>query len=428
MLAVEKRTTSVAVAALTLLSPLAVFANTATAIRSDVVPTPIPTPTYVSENPCAPYDLRKDHGAPYEHVPVLDQGPYQACATYSMAGFVDGWIQSHLPNPPVPGTPAHDALRHHATSPVVNVMNVARANGIYQYTPEVPIQELKQNDLLLESLRQNGSCNHLKIFGTRAGTASNDTAILDAFNNSSARYLEFLRDRPRIGAMIDREMSFGRIMYIGLAPIARDLHCTLLDRGLNPSDIPGRLVRDSNPALVQLIYSPPGTTGGSRVEIMAGFFDHACRGDTIRVPIPEVTKENFEPNEATRVVSHLHRLMDRPQKDPILVQFCGRVLERARPFKAYLRGQDASGACHNPSASPRPGEVRLKATSEGRHGAVIIGRKRAEDGSCKVLLRNSWGRSCGSYMSSGWECEQGNVWIDIRDLAENTYATQNFNR
>jgi hypothetical protein len=423
----DKRREWVAVA-LVLGSPSAAWAitasiegNTAFAVpEGGIPPSPVPIPTHVSSHPCEPYDLRRDHGAPYEHVPVLDQSKYSYCSTFSVAGFVDGWIQQHLPNPPRPGSEAHDRLRHHVTSPFVNHARLAAARGITRMERESPSEVVRSPENLVDQLRTSGSCNHLAVFGASRGGTRRDGEILDALNRSWQEFDTFITDRERVGRMIDNDVSFEQILYRGLAPAARNLHCALLASGVSEADIPGSLVRNTNPALMRLIFGDRGVN--SRVELINNYFNQSCQGDQISLSnLPTVDSKWFDAAEATQVVSHLHALMDRPAKEPILVSFCGRVLERGRPFKAYVD----SNKCENP-ANPRPGDPVLAEGSVGRHGGVIIGRKRNPDGSCKVLVRNSWGRSCGGYAYAGWECEQGNVWVDIRDLAENTYNVRNF--
>lgn len=54
------------------------------------------------------------------------------------------------------------------------------------------------------------------------------------------------------------------------------------------------------------------------------------------------------------------------------------------------------------------------------HSAVIIGR-RPNGPRCEILIRNSWGKSCGRY-APHLECEDGNVWIDSESLAKYLFS------
>ena len=52
------------------------------------------------------------------------------------------------------------------------------------------------------------------------------------------------------------------------------------------------------------------------------------------------------------------------------------------------------------------------------HESSIVARKFDEkSGSCKYLIRNSWGEGCGSY-SRKYECEKGQIWIPQERLVE----------
>ena len=437
--------------------PSVASGNTALRRDPDAAPTPIPTPLYVSRNPCAPYDLRKDHGAPYAELPILEQGNYSFCAAFSVESFVDGWIQSHLPNPPAPGTPEHRALRRHVTSPFLTQLQEFRDKGVEELRHHQPPGDATTIRSLIDQVRVHGSCDHLAIFGRnpkapgQPRSSRDQEKILAALGRSWSSSMSFLRDRALLHQKIDQGMSLGQILYEGLSPPARDLQACLLVNGLQEDDIPGgHLVRDTNPTLMRLLFNPNPSSGrDTEVDFLLGFFEEACREKTLHVELPPVRRKGFSPNESLEAVDYLQELMDRPEKDPVHVSFCGKVLEQARPFKAYLPGDRSicgdpkkpepepdgqwvldPGTRHRRYLPPPPRDRApvLKTGVGGTHGAVIIGRRRQADGSCQVLLRGSWGAGCGSYFVPGWNCEKGNVWIDIRDLAENTYEVHTFER
>lgn len=57
------------------------------------------------------------------------------------------------------------------------------------------------------------------------------------------------------------------------------------------------------------------------------------------------------------------------------------------------------------------------------HASIVVGRRfNPETKSCEFLIRNSWGRSCGSYRP-GITCEEGNYWIPKEDLMKGLYGT-----
>ncbi|MNJ94880.1 Papain family cysteine protease [compost metagenome] len=56
------------------------------------------------------------------------------------------------------------------------------------------------------------------------------------------------------------------------------------------------------------------------------------------------------------------------------------------------------------------------------HASVLVGRKYdKKTRQCQYLIRNSWGRGCGSY-SESWKCEEGNVWVSKEALSRGLYG------
>lgn len=64
-------------------------------------------------------------------------------------------------------------------------------------------------------------------------------------------------------------------------------------------------------------------------------------------------------------------------------------------------------------------ELEQISSTEGSHSSIILARKWI-NGSCKYLVRNSWGNSCGVLISKVVDCnkETGTFWIKDKDLNE----------
>ncbi|OUS00195.1 hypothetical protein A9Q84_03150 [Halobacteriovorax marinus] len=62
----------------------------------------------------------------------------------------------------------------------------------------------------------------------------------------------------------------------------------------------------------------------------------------------------------------------------------------------------------------------------GPHASAIIGRK-FENGSCKFLIRNSWGKSCRG-ISKDIECDEGNMWIEQGKLEESLISVSRIHK
>jgi hypothetical protein len=52
------------------------------------------------------------------------------------------------------------------------------------------------------------------------------------------------------------------------------------------------------------------------------------------------------------------------------------------------------------------------------HMSLLIARKQ-ENNKCYYLIRNSWGSSCDTYAKTGWECKNGDTWVDEDTVASN---------
>ena len=56
-----------------------------------------------------------------------------------------------------------------------------------------------------------------------------------------------------------------------------------------------------------------------------------------------------------------------------------------------------------------------------RHASSIVARK-FDGGSCKYLIRNSWGENCKRKYSEKYECEKGQLWVPKEYLVEMIYG------
>ena len=52
------------------------------------------------------------------------------------------------------------------------------------------------------------------------------------------------------------------------------------------------------------------------------------------------------------------------------------------------------------------------------HTSLLVGMRKAKDGSCEYLIRNSWGRSCAAYQNAKayLQCEDGYIWAKAETL------------
>lgn len=106
-------------------------------------------------------------------------------------------------------------------------------------------------------------------------------------------------------------------------------------------------------------------------------------------------KARFKPEVSLPTI---HRELDKGLRRamPIAVSYCSSILAEGRGFKTKDPNTDDCG----------------------RHASLITGRrKNPQSGRCELLIRNTWGNSCGSY-SKDWTCDsaKGSVWVDEQVL------------
>jgi hypothetical protein len=104
-------------------------------------------------------------------------------------------------------------------------------------------------------------------------------------------------------------------------------------------------------------------------------------------------------------------IIDQLEEDslPVGISYCANVLKRGKNFKG-IASSDITGHKYK----QKDGKDDC-----GRHASIVIG-SREKNGSCELLIRNSWGTSCSTY-SNDFDCEQGNIWIPQDVLQNNLY-------
>ena len=123
--------------------------------------------------------------------------------------------------------------------------------------------------------------------------------------------------------------------------------------------------------------------------------------------IPSFTKSKIDWNWK-KSMKILSRLLEVPNALPVMISYCGRLLEDNK-----LEG-----------VSNRFGRLKT-AKNCGRHASVILGQRKRK-GRCQYLVRDSHGTDCKRY-NRKWSCSGGSynegfgIWLDGEALAKNMY-------
>ncbi|MGE3261515.1 MAG: hypothetical protein AB7K68_07030 [Bacteriovoracia bacterium] len=148
------------------------------------------------------------------------------------------------------------------------------------------------------------------------------------------------------------------------------------------------------------------------------FLEKFCSAHSFQPEIPEPqmanrmklfprNKENLTEYRVDELEKIAHEKLNRVPAQPIGVQYCGSVQEK---IGAYEIGDDAGG---------------LLNYSCPAHASVIVGRRfNPKSKSCDFLVRDSFGPSCHNAAGTpkySWECENGQFWIDSRQLMKSTF-------
>lgn len=129
--------------------------------------------------------------------------------------------------------------------------------------------------------------------------------------------------------------------------------------------------------------------------------DAACRERRIKPRADfKCQSRNFKSSEQLKEIL-LSRLTNL-KSQPIGIAFCSKVLyDSDFKSKILFNYYDPSPSCMS-------------------HSALVIGtRKNQSTGKCEVLVRNSLGKTCDDY-DPKWECNSGNIWVDLDALTRNT--------
>lgn len=148
------------------------------------------------------------------------------------------------------------------------------------------------------------------------------------------------------------------------------------------------------------------------IEIMKDGMERICARR--RLPMSQLPREisldvsKDSPAERLRLV---HAALDQKLPQPPVVSYCLRLLnDKTARTTENLKASDEP--CRD-----RPGKF------DG-HVSLVVGRKRAENGKCQLLIRNSFGPDCYDRISKkgyDWKCEGGQIWVDEDALANNSY-------
>jgi|GEM_PF-5138402 len=313
-------------------------------------------------------------------VPVYDQRGIDNCYAFAVSQAADAYRFSH-----------GDKMRAHLTSPT-------HLSVLYAYNEKfLPLEVAKDFGVGLEPrpkfkkvslsygspsdtysiLRKSGSCNSYQYMAHR------DQLLIEAI------WLEI----RRLASQADSENR-------RLEP--EEVQC--FQEGLAYLPNAGQIIHAFSKAMDKQYP----------IEIMKAASSNLCRFRTKKMySLPAKLSGSTSQWEAPeKRLSLINAALDQVPSQPAIVSYCSRVLSDANAAATETKTSSNQEACRD---RPSPNDA---------HVSVVVGRRKAENGKCQLLVRNSWGRGCFDRVHKkpyAWECEGGQIWVDQEVLAKNAY-------
>ncbi len=315
-------------------------------------------------------------GGPMEFskMPVLNQGNTPLCFAYAAAQMIDAYRFSHDTKQP-----------KQLTSPLA----LATQDGVYnnEFRTKNHISPLEGGMIWMAigAGRRAGSCSYeaiQKLPGSEElNSAIQELKNLYAYGQARPTASSKLRapgeNTDEVADLILCKFPVLETLSSSNKTIVRQLKAALRSRSVSP--------------------------------FLKEVIDLACKNHTTplsNLPAPEHLDADevlarFPGEKASEHFIHLiHERLSTKNPQPIGITYCASILFQKNREKSIFTGDfDYDLNCN-------------------LHASVIIGRRKAPDGSCQFLIRNAAGPTCDSYYDPK-QCENGQVWVDRKRIGDN---------
>lgn len=333
-------------------------------------------------------DLRKGTGSAVG-IPHLDQGETNLCAPYTAAEMIDAWQTSTL------GRPLRPEER---TSPIALAVEFAAAND-FPYS--FPIQN--STDPLSRERGRWGGLVCVYVKSAREIGVCADRGLLETQGKGleAIAKTEALFDALRDYRMLDpRQREEKRKRF------AERIRTVL-------SSLPPAIEGPALPSIAAITEELRFFTGDDPYVPMSRLLLAKCRQSRKALPdLPECRTQidagldafgwslRTVPFRETGTFEKMNQLFSAPKPLPVAIAYCHKVVGRGHGY--------------------RPNSILHDACSQ--HWSLLIGR-RERSGKCEFLVRDTDGGS-PDRVSTDWQVDQGDVWVDAETLMRATYALQ----
>ncbi len=312
-------------------------------------------------------------------VPIFDQSGVDNCYAFAAAAAADAWRFSH-----------GDKRLYHVTSPT-------HLSVLFAYEEKLlPLEILKDIELDPDLERKLGRVN------LNRGSPTMAFEKLRRYGSCDSRGFLSHRDQLLIEAIW---LHLKKITSLADSEGRRlnDEEIQCFREGLSPFKNASWLVYAFSQAMAKKYP----------LEIMKDAATRICRFRSLRMwHLPKPLGEGLPQDRPEDRLKLIHAALDQSLPQPAVVSYCSRVLS----------DKNAKATAEPLGKGARPCTDRPK--KYDGHVSAVVGRRKAENGKCQFLVRNSWGMACKDRPTQkpyAWDCEVGQIWVDEDALANNSY-------
>lgn len=297
-------------------------------------------------------------------VKVLDQGRTNTCYAHTGSVMIDAWLHSHGGDKKKQTNPYVAAMLTNHNFQATTLSNFS-CDAIYH-------------------IQRMGSCN----MNQNSPTKKDEIRVL--LNELSQLHINVPMFRGSESVKVQKD-------YLERTKQeAYELYCKI--KGVIPSVV-------ENKELIDLMHITRTLNKSTYIERLTQLM---CEKNITRIkPIASCNSDRrvWHGGDAKSrdYKNKLHRLLEKPNAQPIGVGYCGDLLDQGKNFRGYTRGL--------------LGLTSINIKDCGMHESVVIGRKKI-NGKCHYKIRNSWGTHA-SYHKDWQNNRDGNVWVDEDTLTHN---------
>jgi len=371
-------------------------------------------------------------GKSMEGLPVLDQSTGNGneagglCYSYVASQMIDSWQQKN-------GTRTAGRI----SSPFHIAFNSAADRNRTKYNGGDPCQAIES------TVKSGGTCDHEHQFlaTDRFNTRSFLYSLEEAWKSFQWQrdFTPYLRDEFRTPDLLARDLERR----------ARENACSLAQPYMFAATnvamfeatfkVLKKLYKDNQ--YFDADENDEEARGHDKMSFMRDFANQMClpKNSPITPKLAPATPHrarcvasNYGPNQQQAFQLDLLNKL-KTNEMPVGVGYCSFLLQDSRRTHSpagshsvlrYGTDADHTPECQFPTRGP---DGNLAYTYRKSYHISMIMGKRWQNGKCQVLLRNTWGAdACSAYSAAGLtDCQNGQLWIDLNELANNSFAIRN---